>query len=118
MIKNESDRIGDEITKGLFWFLGLVFIIIPISIFYSLIFYINMELLLFDLSLRIILAVVFLVMGLGTLLFLRRRHEVNQEEEFWDSLKQKHILDVRFAKGEISELEYEEMKQVLEGVME
>jgi uncharacterized membrane protein len=77
-----------------------------------------MELLLIDLSLRIFLGVVFFVLGLGTLLHLQRRHEVNEEEEFWETLKQKHILDGRFAKGEIFQLEYEEMKQVLEGVVE
>ena len=45
--------------------------------------------------------------------WINKINEIKSANSFTEKEDPKHILDVRFAKGEISKAEYEEMKQVL-----
>ena len=86
IIMGEKSKTCDAMTKLLFLIFCVFSIINGINILYSSLFT-SGQMLLMDLLSRIILAVIFLIIGLGLLLFFRKRPKKNEEEEFWNRLK-------------------------------
>jgi hypothetical protein len=87
MIKEDDEKIGYGINTALVLSFGIISFIISIFTLLSTVFIISSGLSLIELLLRIILAVVFLPIGLGSILFLRRSFGRNEEEAFWGALK-------------------------------
>jgi hypothetical protein len=88
--KEDNDRMGHGINMALILSFGIISITSSIFILYS-VFATTNELVLMQLLSRIILAGFFLVIGLGLLLFLRIRNNYNDEDEFWQTLKDTYV---------------------------
>jgi hypothetical protein len=88
MIKEDDDKVGYGINTALVLSFGIISIITTIFVLFSAVFIASDGLYITALLSRIILAGVFLPIGLGSILFLRRslRHK-SEEELFWGALK-------------------------------
>jgi hypothetical protein len=87
MIKDDDDKVGYWINAALVLSFGIISIIISFFAIFSTLFIASNGLLIMELLARIILAGVFLPIGLGSILFLRRSFRHNEEDVFWGELK-------------------------------
>jgi hypothetical protein len=87
MIKDDDDKVGYWINAALVLSFGIISIIISFFAIFSTLFIASNGLLIMELLVRIILAGVFLPIGLGSILFLRRSFRHNEEDVFWGELK-------------------------------
>lgn len=88
MIKEDDDKIGYGINTALVLSFGIISIITSIFALFSTVFIVSNGLSIIGLLSRIILAAVFLPIGLGSILLLRRSSRHNEEEIFWRALKE------------------------------
>lgn len=88
MIKEDDDKIGYGINTALVLSFGIISIITSIFALFSTVFIVGNGLSIMELLSRIILAVVFLPIGLGSILLLLRSFRHNEEEVFWGALKE------------------------------
>jgi hypothetical protein len=87
MIKDDDDKVWYWINGSLVLSFGIVSIIVSIFSLFSTVFIAGDGLSIMELLSRIILASVFLPIGFGSILFLRRSFRRNEEEVFWGDLK-------------------------------
>ena len=87
MIKDDDDKVWYWINGSLVLSFGIVSIIVSIFSLFSTVFVAGDGLSIMELLSRIILAGVFLPIGFGSILFLRRNLRCNEEEVFWGDLK-------------------------------
>jgi hypothetical protein len=88
MFEEESDKIGEGSLKAVFLSLCVILIFSSISILVSLILDISKQLLIGEILTRIILSIGFFGFGFGSLKFWRMKNKVNNEEEYWETLRQ------------------------------
>ena len=87
MIKEDDDQVGYGINTALVLSFGIISIIFAILALFSMVFIPSNGLSLMELLARIILAGIFLPIGLSSIVFLRRSFKHNTEEVFWGDLK-------------------------------
>ena len=89
-MKEDNDKAAYKINTTLILCFGIISILNSIFILFSTFFVTSYELVLMELLSRIILAGIFLAIGLGSLLFLRRSISYNEKDDFWDTMKDMH----------------------------
>jgi hypothetical protein len=87
LTKDDDDKVGYWTNTALVLSFGIVSIIISIFTLLSTVFIASDGLSIMELMSRIILAGVFLPIGLGLIILLRRSFRHNEEEVFWGDLK-------------------------------
>lgn len=89
--KDDNEKMGNGIDIALILSFGIISIFSSIVILYSALFAAGNGLVLMDLLSRIVLAGFFLVIGIGLLFYLRTRNSQNDEDDFWQTLKDTYV---------------------------
>lgn len=88
MVKGDDDKLGYGINTALVLSFGIISVVTSIFALFSTVFIVYNGLTIIELLSRIILAGVFLPIGFGSILLLRRSFRRNEEEIFWGALKE------------------------------
>ncbi len=111
MIKEDDDKVGYGINTALVISFGIISIIASIFALFSIVFIVNNGLSIMELLSRIVLVGVFLPIGLGSIILLRRSFRHNEEDVFWGDLKD--IQACMQTEENLNSLEILELKKLI-----
>lgn len=111
MIKEDDDKVGYGINTVLVISFGIISIIASIFALFSIVFIVNNGLSIMELLSRIVLVGVFLPIGLGSIILLRRSFRHNEEDVFWGDLKD--IQACMQTEENLNSLEILELKKLI-----
>lgn len=111
MIKEDDDKVGYGINTALVISFGIISIIASIFALFSIVFIVNNGLSIIELLSRIVLVGVFLPIGLGSIILLRRSFRHNEEDVFWGDLKD--IQACMQTEENLNSLEILELKKLI-----